>query len=257
MGNNAYETFYHFTEQKDAASLFSQGLLPRIGPRSACTGHGTPCCYLCKEDSLAHWYLTLPLENPYLIKLKLPPSFVKEHITKGHRYGRHAPYTEYICSHAILPQRLNEPCPLPKIKPAAYQGLVSDALLDLSMSVVGITRFFGQYGHMDAEKQKQAEKDLETYYVYGWEQTARYLDKLCQHGAFCHIDIDGLGRLLKEEGEKGEYTLCDTYGTTGQKLFEQLPKFTGPLQQVRERLSQCVLQYFPWAGNLSTGGYDA
>lgn len=256
MPNTEYEIFYHFTEAGASASCFHKGLFPGIGKRAAKTGQGKPYIYLCKEKDLIPWYLGLPLDSPYLVELKLPKTFVAEHIIKGRGYGMSVRYDEYLCSAPIKPQCIKKPVPCPKPNASMCQGLALDALFDISSSIVEITRLFDRYQALGREEKQQMEKDMEEYYLYGWEHGAWYLDNLEKAGVYRHVDHCLLQQKLKEKGEDGDYTLCDEYDGNGLKLFEQLTRFDGPFLETRQKLKGCISRCFPWAAKISTGGCE-
>lgn len=250
------ELFYHFTEQKDAKDIFADGILPKAGERAVSTGQKKPYVYLCREEDLTGWFLELPLKNPYLMELRLPETFVQEHIEKTYSYGMQQVHAEYVCD-AKIPAKYIKPTSLPKIPEESYTGIVKDILLSLSKNIVHVVHACDLYESktQNISKEKMKE-DMEKYAEYESRHLVWYVGNLQKLGILDKANTEELVSMLKKEGGSGEYTLCDTYDNKLIQMWEQVGQFEGcPLPETRKSLSECIRKYFPWVSEVNTGGY--
>ena len=235
-----YKIYYHYTEPQSVGRIFREGLKPKIGERSKNLGEPEPEVYLCRHEDLESWQLFLPMKEKYLICLRIPKNFAEKHIHRGLKYGKFAPYQEYLCEIPIPAEYIQKTVPLPKPSKETVCSIGKDLFYDLSFWVVHMIQFCDSYENETDETEKD--------YLNRWgTMLLDMLEKPEIASVWDKIPKETLQKIVTDFGNDGEYTLCDMYKNTSTALWEKLDQFENcPLYTLRKTLKEKICLHFPW-----------
>lgn len=225
--------YYHLTKPEYLDYIFRDGLIPQIGDNSSLVQEEEAAIYLCDWNSLPYWQILL--DRTIALEVDIPDS-LKE--------VRYSLYSEYLVSEPIPADRLKA------IKVAAptkwhMRELCLDSLGVLSALSVRFARFYD--GQFD-EDREGCEHDLQL--------TVPALLKTMQRYNYSVLTRQEIRSCLKELGEDGEYTFCDTYNNTSVRLYEQLLDYPkDKLLDVRQQLNDFIITKFSDCLDVNTGGW--
>lgn len=203
---------YHLTKSSNIDGILKNGLMPKIGENSKSVSEEEDTVYLCDKDSILYWKILLGADAIIEVEMEELPG-------DSQRYRTHdgSSYIEYMHYETIHSANLK---------------IVHDDISDIDVQVV-MEQLCVQYLHtlsVYATKcaryynGKFSEKDKVDYhdYLLHWCNVLRTcLPRL----DYASVDKSVLRNELKRAGENGEYTICDTYFTTGKRLWNQLIEY--------------------------------
>ena len=235
--------FYHLTDKECLDPILEQGILPQIGKRSASVGEPEPKIYLSGTGDRAKWRVVL--DTKVCLRVMLPEGFTEDHVRTGNTYG---PYREYVCDERIPPEWVHR-VKNPQITIRDTRKMAESYLHDVSFLCVRAIRMCNREtacpGRTDGESWNLLASDI------------RNVVGICLRIDFRYMERYEMRRILTNLGKDGEYTLCDTYGNTGQRLWEMLGEYGClPARQERLMLKQFIEGSLKCCLRLDTGSYE-
>lgn len=211
-----HQIFYHFTSRENTKKIMTSGLKPQIGQHASAVKEPNAYCYLTDYHSIDAWNINLNCDM--LLYLRIPNEFVEKHIKKWPTpYGKYCPYYEYLCNKTIPTEYIKKTVRIPKPATETIRNMCKDALIDLSHQVVDIIQkkdWISRFGYpTDTEGKKSIEDSI---------QFSNHLSQLLDRLDMNLVNPEELSEILKDIGENGDYTLCDTYGDQTERLWEML-----------------------------------
>ncbi len=212
-----HQIFYHFTSRENAKKIMASGLKPQIGQHAAAVKEPNICCYLTDYHSIDAWNLTL--NEDMLLYLRIPNEFAEKHIKKWPiAYGKYCPYHEYLCDETIPAEYIKKTVRIPEPSTETIRDMCKDVIIDLSHQVVNNIRRKDKISQFEYPAEPEDKKRIEDAIQFYNNHLSHLLDRL----DMTLVPADELSEILKDIGENGDYTLCDTYGDQTERLWEML-----------------------------------
>lgn len=224
---------YHVTDKAKVPSILAEGIRPLRGRNSGMVGETGDRVCLCTEPQARIWADVLGAD-----------AFLRVD-TAGLPEPEHRDYDameEYLYACPVPPGNLSESMPDrdPEADAEACLGYVmttSEVLVEL-------------FRHMD---RKDPEPGLVEDMLKTVANLADILPRLPWHAADPDVILDA----LREEGEEGEYTMCDKFKDTGRRFWEMLRSDGyGAIERGPELADELEKRLGPGLRKLCTGGWD-
>lgn len=187
---------YHLTDPKSLDDILTNGLKPKIGPRSKLVCEIEPRIYLCDKKSIPYW--SALLDKYTVIRIAMPVDAFNKCI-QSFDYSY---YSEYLMA---------EPIPANWIcKSKADTVMSEDEYNRLALSIIDTisdvcVEFANYITYLDKEPDFALEKLSKV------EFTIKTCKFVLPHISFDGITAPILSRHLHYMGDNGMYTLCDRY----------------------------------------------
>lgn len=221
---------YHLTEQENVESILQNGLIPRIGRNSASV-EDRPVVCLSAREHLGFWRIILNIKHPAVLRVKDPNNM---------EYKDYGLYKEYRTYDAIPKYDIT----LADINEELYR---SQDMSELCLSYLDTLselcrRCAVYYTHHKVYTEKQLKRMMEN------------MLRLLERADFSVLTNNEIITHLKEHGEQGEYTFCDTYRDTDKRLYQLSMYPEDGLLQTRIQLEQFIASTFAQC-MIDTGGW--
>lgn len=190
---------YHITSNPDITKL-----TPTIGKNASLVGETEPLVYLCDEQSIPYWMILL--DSHYIFKIDMSNiNTAKQYLSKV----EYTLYSEYIYTKEIQSDAITYIGNIKKPEKIYMQKLCMGYIETLNKICILYAKYYTHHS-----KNKLYENDC--------CQLSKSTVAVLPHLDFSVIKTDDLIAKLKNIGEDGEYTFCDTYMNTGRRLWKQL-----------------------------------
>lgn len=227
--------YYHLTTEKNLNSILKQGILPKIGERSALNMEKKPSIYLCNYHDLPIWSFLLGLP----ITIQIP----KESVTIDNTF-EYQIQTEYITYKPISQKGLST-IKTPKLDKTMQNEIVTHLCMALSTTLTRLAIFYERY---------QNDTELLNHIL----QSLNCVGYMISQVPWNDIDCQNLQNELKKSAESGEYIFTDTYKDTNKRLWEQVLFYPESDQKICKSYQQFIQNIASMPTKikfLSTGGW--
>lgn len=230
MVNNYY---YHVTTEDKVESILQNGLQPQKGNNSEKVEEES-LVFLSEWDSVRYWAAILGRK----VMLRVP----KDKVNSPERYNRGL-YDEVLTESPVYGMEL---CDFyaPELSDIEMRKLICNYTGMLNMFCTNLANLYTRYPDSDV--------DTRTYLGNSISATLTVMKRL----NWSVVTPSDLAKYLEEEGDDGEFTICDYYLNTGRKLYEQLVFYpVDALTPIRKRLHDFIVDKYNVALYVQTGGY--
>lgn len=230
-------TLYHTTKQKHIKSILQNGLIPNFKPdNSQSIEDDRKGIFLCPKESIPYWLIIL--EHDALLSVTIPDDAYTDSFSYTY-------YEEQIYNDVILPEHIKiEPLPEQSELKQANETLCDSAINALSNITSHCARFYDNMAN-----------DLKYHEAY-MESRTSMIRATGEKINFAIISDETKTKILRELGDSGEYTFCDTYKNTPIRLWEQLSDY--PKDSTYEKriyIQNFIKKHFKNVLFTNTGGY--
>lgn len=225
--------FYHVTTKDKTTAIMHDGLIPKIGENATLVHEQDPAVYLCEHKDIGIW--SILLNTDVVFRVTYPSEKLK-------KYNNYDGYAEYVSYEHISPDNIKR---IYGKKPTREQmrKLCISYIYSISTLCKNTARYYYNTQH-------EADAEIELSAIY--EATLLCL----KHLDYSVLTMTEIKKILKNAGESGEYTLCDMYLDTNNKLYQQLINYPNDkLTEVRTRLYNYIIKNFKKSLNIKTGGW--
>jgi hypothetical protein len=244
--NTMPETFYHVTTPENAALILKQGLKPKIGPRSAITNEKHKAVYLCKEKDIPYWQIILDM--PVILTV----TYLEEDDTDFFGY---AGYDEYIYRKSIPAENIKEAC-IETNTAGAMKRLCAGYISLISNLCELCARYYYYKDTTDMTRLNKDDKEYMTSLYESIEQQTNFLNYLLPRLDYSTITKQEIKKIIKNQGDDGEYTLCDIYFDTDKTLLEMLSEY--PKDELSDglvKVQKIITEKLEDCLHINTGGF--
>ena len=219
---------YHVTNKENFHKILQTGLQPSIGLNSSHAGEDKPMIYLADAHNAPLWQTILGYQ--YALRIDMAG------LPKPEKY-EYDDMAEYMYSEPIPPERI-APVRLAD-RPRAQGQLCVGYIHTLSLFSLQTAIFLDRYADNDKMRQD----------LINWAST---LNEVLPRLHWSQMDPEYCRKKLIEEGEDGEYTLCDTWMYSKECLWEQIRKLNTP---TTDALYEWIKDHLSPYLNVNTGGW--
>lgn len=229
------EKYYHLTTEENAKRILEEGLLPIHGEHKNMIHDEREGIFLCGEKDVPYWKIILGLS----VVLEVSNIKIEEENIYNYSYYKEYVYEKKIESENIRRVKMENK----KANADAMKDLCYQYLYWLSSFTVHCAR----------------------YYFYDMEEEMLHesidIDADCLLAVLPHLDYsicgtDEIKEFLIEEGDSGEYTICDKYVPTGHRLYVQLIHYPkDDLSTKRRKIYEYIKDTFKGCLRVHTGGW--
>lgn len=228
------KTLYHLTDMEHLSLILKNGLIPQIGNSAQLIGDEREAVFLCDFESVGFWRIIL--DKPVLLKVY--------NVIYHDRY-EYDGYREYLVDTYILPENI-------EIVSLCYDSCKEDMLTLCSSYLNTISYFTVRCAHYYNDSQRTNEDLLDLKCLAG------SITSVLPHLDYAIVPMYTWKDQLVQEGESGEYTFCDYYNMTVRRLWQQLIEYEDDsVAPLRKEIYDFIAKTFPFADELSTGGWNA
>lgn len=234
MSQTDCKTLYHFTDTDHLPSILRNGLIPQRGNNTQLIGDEREAVFLCDFESVGRWRIIL--NKPVLLKVC--------NITYYNDY-EYDGYREYLVDMRIPPENI-------EVISLCYNSCEKDMFILCSSYLTYISDFTVRCARYYNNSQRTNEDLLDL------RRQAIAITFVLPHLDYTVTSLHTWEKQLVQEGDDGEYTFCDCYNGTKMRLWQQLIAYEDDLiAPLRKEIYDFVAKTFPFANELSTGGWNA
>lgn len=237
-GVSNMQRFYHLTDRESVPLILKNGLQPQIGKNSQIVQESKSYVYLCDAQSIPYWSILLGKNT--VLQVCIPDEYLFDTYT-------YDGYSEIVLWRTISPQFISRAEMTLKTEPAMQHLCVSHLTL-ISSFCADCARYYS------------------VSFCEGLYHTAEFFDSIRHDGEvvlnalrrldYGVVDTQVLEYELRQLGEDGEYTLCDTYFGEDKRLWEKLPEYeTDALTDVRSIIHGLLKTTLAGCLYTNTGGF--
>lgn len=226
------EIYYHLTTEENAKRILKEGLK---------INNEEEGIFLCKKHDIPYWMIVLNLSAILEIR-GLEECNIEE-------YDNYIEYQEYVYKKDIEPDKISRRTMRPR-KKKAMEYLCYQYLNSLSAFTVDCAVYYFYADDPDIEGYDGEERleDLKCY--------ADALLAVLPNLNYSLLSKDDIKQYLKQLGNSGEYTICDSYEPTGRKLYVQLIHYPeDEVSEKRRKIYEYIKTTFKGCLSINTGGW--
>lgn len=236
--------YYHLTSEENLDSILKEGLKCMVGENSTIVGDKEKVIYLSDYNYLDYWSILLDRN----IILEIDSEGIDINNIDEYSYGM---YKEIIYSKDIQPQYITIANNIVIDNSKAMRVLCTSFIYYINRLVSSIAKIFTssyankRYNSEDLQKEKHLiSKNIKSVLCI--------LNRL----DYSVLPSDEIKSILRQFGDDGEYTFCDTYMNTDKRLWEQLLFYdAGDLSEDFRKLHDCIKNTFKDCLYTHTGGW--
>lgn len=226
---------YHITDKPTAAKILKEGLKPMIGLNSKLVDETEPAIYLCRRKDIHYWQILL---QKFVI-LGINENAIKLDNNSNFKYTL---YEEFIIKHEIPPHA---------IKRVYMSNNRTKQNYDLCIYYL---RNLSRYCEVCARWYDTPNPDKDWFDEIKLD--SKLLTKLLPNLDYSVISKTDIKSNLKEMGENGMYTLCDTFYNENKRLYQKLIEYPNDeLTKYRQQIHNYITTNLKGCLNVNTGGW--
>lgn len=220
----------HVTKTENIPSILEHGLIPSSGDRSAIVGDKSKIVCLCKPEQAAIWAAILDVDA--MLDVDVSGLVLPEE-------NEYDGLSEFRCRQAIPPERLS-PSSRP-VNPETAADACKSYIMSVSENIV--------YGLREIKRPNRDEVSIRLV-AENFSNLASILPRL----PWEHADVDAILDAIQEEGNQGEYTMCDDYMATKKPFWLNLDQPEFPAGKALAETLETLLG--PGLRHIHTGGWN-
>lgn len=233
------ETYYHLTTKENAHKILVEGLKPINGERRKMVNDSREGIFMCKKEDIASWQIILDL--PVILE-------INNIETNKEQEWNYTLYSEILYDKPIPAEDIKESnIKITKSKRRKkMRELCEDYIRSFNHFCVLCARYYNNLG--DESYYRQVKEYAESLLVV--------IPKL----DYSVLTKEEIKEFLKNEGDSGEYTICDDYApgyeSTKHRLYVQLQYYPKDgLYPYRKQIYEYIKTTFKGCLRISTGGW--
>lgn len=228
---------YHTTKQENVQNILKNGLTPNhYGSNKKFINDERTGIFLCNRQSVPYWMIIL--NHDALLQINLPAN------TQIDRFN-YTLYSEIIYKNNIPPEAIKQRTTPFQSELCVANKILCESIITLLSYMTSTCANFYNRPDSDKEHFKQ--------YIKNRTITIRTTGEAVK---FQQISDQTLSDMLRELGEDGQYTFCDTYKNTPIRLWEQLMEYPkDDTYEDRQYIYDFIIKNFKNVLFTNTGGF--
>lgn len=234
---------YHVTDKSSVHLIKKLGIKPQIGDRSMMVNEKKPAIYLCSFSSIQYWRIILGLDTAVI---EVDDDSISD--KRAYSYSGKM-YDEFMHFKPISKDNIrvmdSEEWDTKESYEKAMKDLCYACISSLSSFCVSCIRYYDRLFNDEdgimAMLVVRANSIIKSYF--------NNLD-------YSLLSKEDIIKYLTDEGDSGEYTICDMYGNTGKRLYQMLIEYQKDgFYDTRKEIYDYIVKTFDGCLETNTGGY--
>ena len=229
---------YHITSKETAKQILKEGLKPSIGENSKIANETEAVIYLCSRKSVPFWQILL---KQYTV---LEVDETDLDLSAHYKYTN---YDEYLIKTPIPADKIKRT----RISKPAYSYMRKLCLMYLhviSCYCRNCARYYDYIEDYD-EKTKKEKHDCLDY-------DGKLLVHIMNRLDYSKLEKQEIRDEIKMIGDSGQYSLCDYYYDTDNRLYQQLLHYPDDdMSKTRKQINKYIRENLKYCLRVNTGGW--